>query len=250
MKSPSQTKVTYAPFRTLALFVFTLLITLCFTSCQPEPQEILVFSKTAGFRHKSIEAGVSALKKLGAENGYKVTATEDSAYFVEDSLRNYAAVVFLNTTRDILNDVEQADFERYIQAGGGFVGVHAATDTEYDWPWYNKLVGAVFNGHPKVQEADLHIEDKNHSSTQALPDSVWVKSDEWYNFKNINPNINVVLSVDEKSYEGGTNGMTIPFRGTTNTTADGPSTPSWAIPTKPTRTQNSWPTCWEGSSTP
>ncbi|MBC6997282.1 ThuA domain-containing protein [Cytophaga sp. FL35] len=171
----------------------------------------MVFSKTAGFRHGSIESGVTALKKLGKENGFKVIATEDSNLIVEDSLKTYSAVVFLNTTRDILNDVQQADFERYIQSGGGFVGIHAATDTEYDWPWYNKLVGAVFEGHPKIQEAKLLIKDKNHPSTKIFKDSVWTKSDEWYNFKNINPDINVVLSIDENSYEGGTNGDNHPI---------------------------------------
>ncbi|WP_405382963.1 ThuA domain-containing protein [Maribacter sp. LLG6340-A2] len=164
----------------------------------------MVFSKTAGFRHGSIEAGNLALEKLGTEQGYQVIITENADYIVEDSLKNYAAVIFNNTTRDILNDVQQADFERYIQAGGGFVGIHAATDTEYDWPWYNKLVGAVFNDHPRIQEAKLNIENTKHPSTEHLEKS-WIKSDEWYNFKDINPNINVLISIDENSYEGGTN---------------------------------------------
>ncbi|WP_419212020.1 ThuA domain-containing protein [Maribacter sp. X9] len=173
-------------------------------NCSKKKDTLLVFSKTAGFRHGSIEAGVTALKKLGNENGYQVIATEDANYFVEDSLKNYSTVIFNNTTRDVLNDVQQADFERYIQAGGGFVGIHAATDTEYDWPWYNKLVGAVFNDHPRVQEAKLNITDLSHESTKGL-DSVWMKSDEWYNFRNINPDIKVLISIDETSYEGGTN---------------------------------------------
>ncbi|TVZ14797.1 cytochrome c [Maribacter sp. MAR_2009_72] len=186
-----------------------LLLALCFCilfiqSCSQKNDTILVFSKTQGFRHGSIEAGNLALQKLGTENGFKVVTTEDADYIVEDSLKNYAAVIFNNTTRDILNDVQQADFERYIQAGGGFVGIHAATDTEYDWPWYNKLVGAVFNDHPRIQEAKLNIENNAHPSTQHLGET-WSKSDEWYNFKNINPNINVLISIDENSYEGGTN---------------------------------------------
>ena len=174
------------------------------TNCTQKNETILLFSKTQGFRHDSIEAGIEAIKKLAEENGYNVIATENADYMVEDSLKNYAAVIFNNTTRDILDDVQQADFERYIQAGGGFVGIHAATDTEYDWPWYNKLVGAVFNDHPRVQDAKLIINDKSHSSTRHLNDS-WTKSDEWYNFKNINPDINVLISIDENSYEGGTN---------------------------------------------
>ena len=206
--STTLTKPPYSKILTKG-FLF-ILSTLFVISCTTREKSILVFSKTEGFRHVSIESGVIALEKLGRENGFKVTATEDSKYFVEDSLKQYSTVVFLNTSQDILNDVQQADFERYIQAGGGFVGVHAATDTEYDWPWYNKLVGAVFDGHPNIQEAELRVTDPSHFLTKGL-DSVWVKTDEWYNFRNINPDINILLKINEKSYEGVTNGTDHPI---------------------------------------
>ncbi|MEX0361182.1 MAG: ThuA domain-containing protein, partial [Allomuricauda sp.] len=147
---------------------------------------------------------------LGLENDLKVVTTEDASYIVEDSLKNYDAVVFLNTTGDILSATQEADFERYIQAGGGFVGIHAATDTEYDWPWYNKMVGAYFMGHPAVQPATLKVIDYTHPSTKML-DSTWVKEDEWYNFKNINTDVNVLINIDESSYEGGENGDNHPI---------------------------------------
>lgn len=198
------------PLVRITEYILVLVLVCSILSCGQKDRKILVFSKTEGFRHESIEAGIFALKKMGAENKFEVTATEDAKYFVEDSLENYSAIVFLNTTQDILNDVQQADFERYIQAGGGFVGIHAATDTEYDWPWYNKLVGAVFNGHPKIQEASLQIVAHDHASTASL-DSTWIKTDEWYNFKNINPDINILIKIDEKSYEGGTNGEDHPI---------------------------------------
>ena len=194
----------------LIKFVLAGIICIMVTSCNHREEKVLVFSKTAGFRHGSIESGITAVKKLGVENNFKVIATEDANYFIEDSLKQYSTVVFLNTTMNVLNDVQQADFERYIQAGGGFVGVHAATDTEYDWPWYNKLVGAYFNGHPRVQEATLNVVDKQHESTNFLEDT-WQKEDEWYNFKNINPDINVTIKIDETSYEGGTNGDNHPI---------------------------------------
>ncbi|MDO5979515.1 ThuA domain-containing protein [Flavivirga spongiicola] len=187
-----------------------LIVTIMLGSCSRKEKRILVFSKTEGFRHGSIETGINALIKLGEENDFKVVATEDSTYFVEDSLKQFSAVVFLNTTGNILNYEQQADFERYIQAGGGFVGIHAATDTEYEWPWYNKLVGAYFEGHPRIQEATLNVVDKNHKSTMNLEDT-WVKKDEWYNFKNINPDINVLITIDETTYEGGTNGENHPI---------------------------------------
>ncbi|GAA3563317.1 ThuA domain-containing protein [Snuella lapsa] len=179
-------------------------------SCNSKDKTVLVFSKTAGFRHGSIESGIAALKKLGAENQFKVVASEDAAYFVEDSLKQFSAVIFLNTTGDILNQAQQADFERYIQSGGGFVGVHAATDTEYDWPWYNKLVGAYFKNHPHIQKAKLNVIDKSHPSTKFMDDT-WSKEDEWYNFRDINPEINVLIKIDETSYKGGTNGDNHPI---------------------------------------
>lgn len=179
-------------------------------SCTKKDKTLLVFSKTEGFRHESIAAGISAIKKLGAQQGLEVIATEDASYFVEDSLKQYDAVVFLNTTGDLLTAMQQADFERYIQAGGGFVGIHAATDTEYHWPWYNQLVGAYFMNHPQIQLATLRRHDKTHTSTRMLDDT-WEKKDEWYNFRNINPDINVLLSIDESTYDGGENGDNHPI---------------------------------------
>ncbi len=193
----------------IKLFLIFIAI-MMFASCSTNEKRILVFSKTKEMRHGSIAAGLIALKKIGKENSFKIVATEDSSYFLEDSLKQFSAVVFLNTTGNILDEVQQADFERYIQAGGGYVGIHAATDTEYDWPWYNKLVGAYFEGHPRIQEANLTITDKNHQSTTNLEDT-WVKEDEWYNFKKINPNIKALITIDETSYEGGTHGENHPI---------------------------------------
>jgi cytochrome c len=168
-------------------------------------KRILVFSKTAGFRHESIKDGKLALLKLGKDNGLKVDTTESTTYFTDDSLKNYSAVIFLNTTGDILDPQQQIAFERYIQAGGGFVGIHAATDTEYEWPWYVKLVGASFQGHPKNQQATIHVLDKKHPSTKDLPND-WVRLDEWYNFKSFNKEVKVLATLDEKTYEGGNMG--------------------------------------------
>ena len=174
------------------------------------PKRILVFSKTEGFRHSSIAAGKQVLMEIGEQNGIVVDTTEEATYFTEDSLAHYSAVVFLNTTQNVLNHVQQADFERYIQAGGGFVGIHAAADTEYDWPWYGRLVGAYFKSHPKVQEAVIRVRDEVHPTTHFLPKD-WRRTDEWYNYKNINPNIQVLATLDESSYEGGENGEEHPI---------------------------------------
>src|SRR6266852_5901152 len=155
---------------------------------------VLVFSKTAGFRHSSIGVGIAAVKKLGQENGFTVDATEDAGAFTAKNLARYNAVVFLNTTGDVLDAAQQDDFERYIQAGGGYVGVHSATDTEYDWPWYGRLAGAWFNGHPgnpNVRKATYRVLDKSHPSTLGFPDTL-VREDEFYNFKSIDPTIHTL----------------------------------------------------------
>jgi glucose/arabinose dehydrogenase len=184
------------------------LLILFFFSCTNKNSKgkpfILVFSKTTGFRHTSIAVGKEAIIRLGTENGFHVDTTENAEKFAEDSLKKYAAVIFLNTTGNILNYRQEAAFERFIQAGGGFAGIHSATDTEYDWIWYARLVGGNFESHPKIQPAKINVVDKNHPSTKHLPD-VWERTDEWYNFKKLNKDVNVLLKIDETSYQGGKN---------------------------------------------
>ncbi|MCF2506430.1 ThuA domain-containing protein [Dyadobacter sp. CY107] len=169
---------------------------------------VLVFSKTASFRHESIAAGKTALSKMAKEKGFGVSFTEDAGQFNEPNLKKYNTVVFLNTTGDVLTNEQQVAFERYIQAGGGYTGIHAATDTEYEWPWYGQLAGAYFLDHPmtpsNVQKGKFIVTEKNHWATQGMPDE-FEKTDEFYSFKDISPKIKVVLKIDEKSYIGGKN---------------------------------------------
>ena len=144
------------------------------------------------------------------QKNIKVTATEDASYFTEDSLRQYDAVILLNTSGDIFDHYQQAEFKRYIQAGGGFVGIHAATTTEYNWSWYKSLVGAQFDGHPAIQDAELKCIEREDPCCRHLPE-VWTFNEEWYNFSSINPDIEVLMELDESSYEGGTNGVGHPI---------------------------------------
>ena len=171
---------------------------------KPVPR-VLVFSKTAGYRHASIGPGKLAIMNLGKEHGFAVDTTEDASVFTDDNLKKYGAVVFLSTTGDVLDTVEEMAFERFIESGKGFVGVHAATDTEYGWPWYGKLVGAYFLKHPEQQQATLHVVDATDVSTRGLP-ATWSRFDEWYNFRDIQPDLHVLITIDEKSYTGGLNG--------------------------------------------
>lgn len=175
-----------------------------------QADELLVFSKTAGFRHSSIDVAVPAITALAEAHGVSVHATEDASVFTDESLGRFAAAVFVNTTGPLLDEAQQAAFERYIQNGGGYVGIHAASDINLfpapeepmdEWEWYNRLVGAVFNSHPEQQEASLIVADADHPATRMLGDP-WVRFDEWYNFRELPDHANVLLRLDTDSFEG------------------------------------------------
>ena len=192
---------------------YCLLLNAC-SSTKPAvttPSKILVYSKTTGFRHDCIPSGIEAIKKLGTDNGFLTDFTEDSTQFNSANLKNYKAVIFLCTTHNVLSDSGRAAFKSYIEAGNGFVGIHAATDTEYGWAWYGKLVGAYFISHPAGQPlAKINVVDNTNIATQGLP-AVWERKDEWYNFKQVNPDNHILLNLDEKSYKGGVMGAKHPI---------------------------------------
>ena len=171
----------------------------------------LVFSKTTGFRHDSIPDGIAAIQKLGQEHDFAVDATEDSSLFTDANLAQYNVVIFLSTTGDPLGTQEEKDaFQRYIQRGGGFAGVHAAADSGYSWEWYGGLVGAYFKQHPAIQQATIKVEDPAHPSTKDLP-TTWSRTDEWYDFQtDPRGKVHVLASLDEKSYTGGSMGFDHP----------------------------------------
>jgi type 1 glutamine amidotransferase len=172
-----------------------------------EPVRVLIFSRTAGFRHGSIPHGVDVVSALP---GVEATATEDPAVFTPERLGVFDVVVFLNTTGDVLDETQQKAFEQFIGGGKGFVGIHAASDTEYDWPWYGRLVGAYFKGHPAVQTARIRVLDRDHAATAHL-DATWERRDEWYDFRGVPSGVRVLLELDESSYEGGTMGSRHPI---------------------------------------
>jgi cytochrome c len=170
----------------------------------PATKAFLVFSKTTGFRHDAIPDGIVAITDIAKERKWTVEFSEDSSVFEPKNLARFNAVVFLMTTGDILDPDQKKAMQAFVEGGGGYVGIHSASDTEYKWDWYGMLVGAWFNGHPAQQEAKIHIENKKHPSTSFLPDP-WVRKDEWYNFKtNPRANVTVLATVDETTYQGGT----------------------------------------------
>mgnify|MGYP006162186517 CR=1 FL=1 len=195
-----------------------------------EPNRALVFSKTAGFRHKdSIPLGNELLAKQFKAAGLEVDITEDAAVFTAENLARYRAVAFMSTTGDIMSDVvakdaskeakdaaaktaepRRAAFQAWMENGGAFVGVHAASDTEYKWPWYGKMIGGYFAGHPQIQPATLRPIVKDHPATAHLP-AEWKRKDEWYNFRDMYEFINVLAKVDESTYQGGEHGHDHPI---------------------------------------
>ena len=222
-----------------------------------------------GFRHDSIPAGIAAIKQLGTEHNFQVDATEDPSIFNDAALAHYQVVVFLSTTGDPLNDTQQAAFERYIRGGGGYVGIHAAADTEYTWTWYGKLVGAYFRNHPAgTPEADVLVEDLDHHSTKTLP-ARWHRTDEWYNYQA--PDGAVVGGGGTDFSRRGrpastcsprwtrarttrttaTRRMTtIRSRGASATTAAARGTRAWVTPRPPSASRCSSTTCSAGSRSP
>ncbi|MFB6099408.1 MAG: ThuA domain-containing protein [Salinibacter sp.] len=166
---------------------------------------VLVFSKTNGYRHAAIPTGITALRELGAAHGLRIVATQDSTAFRSGRLSGIDVVVFLNTTGNVLGPRGQEALRTFVENGGGFVGVHAASDTEYDWNWYGRLIGAYFDGHPAVQEATVRVETRT-PSTRMLPNP-WIRRDEWYDFRsNPRDEVQVLLTLDESTYDGGTMG--------------------------------------------
>lgn len=193
--------------RFISLVLVCLMTQICFGQ---DSKTVLIFSKTAGFRHKSIPKGAETVSKLLKEQHIKYVHSEDALYFSADSLKKFDAVVFLNTTGDILDDTQKKNFQKFIQSGKGYVGIHAASDTEYNWPWYGALVGGYFSSHPAVQEAHIDVVNRTHLSTQHLP-KTWIHRDEWYDFKDVKPGLNILMTLDETTYEGGKMGKFHPI---------------------------------------
>ena len=211
--------------------------------------DVLVFSKTAGFRHDSIDEGLAAIQALGAANDFTVTHTENAALFTQANLAQYEAVIFLNTTGDVLNAAQQTAFQAYIQAGGGFAGTHSSADTEHGWAWYGQLLGGYFVSHPAIQQATIKVADHVHGSTAHLPDR-WVRTDEWYNY-NVNPrgDVHVLMTLDETTYSPGAVRWDSIIRlvGTNTLKAVALGTPAWDTRQVRTRSRSFGSTCWAAS---
>jgi type 1 glutamine amidotransferase len=177
-----------------------------------QEKRVLIFTKTAAdsYRHASIEPAKIAVKKLCEQNGYQADTTENSDYFTDEKLKQYSALVFISSNKNVFTDEQKAAFQRYIRAGGGFIGIHAATGTEREWEWYGKLVGAVFVWHPPIQTGTIDVIDQTHPATKDLPKR-WERYDEWYFFRNINPDIKVLATLDTTTFKSERHTANYPF---------------------------------------
>ncbi|MDE2995312.1 MAG: ThuA domain-containing protein, partial [Bacteroidota bacterium] len=198
-------------FRVLpGLFLLPILM---LTACNQGPDRVLIFSHTAAFRHDHIPTARDVVHGIAQELGMEVDTTENPVDFNEENLARYDAVVFLSTTGDVFDRNQQIAFQRFIQNGGGYLGIHSASDTEYDWPWYGQLVGGYFAGHAHQQEASLDVVEPDHPVASHLPER-WTRFDEWYNIRFVNPDIIPLVTIDETTYdpgEGGSEGDSHPL---------------------------------------
>ena len=187
------------------ILVQLLLLLTLFTSIEAKSIKLLVYSKTNGYRHKSIPAAKEALTMLAKDNNWEITFTEDSLSFNDyKSLKRYNAIVFVMTTGKIFDSIQEQSFEKYLEKGGGLLTLHTGTDCEQHWDWYMKTIGAQFKGHPKQQQARFVVVDSTHPATKLLPKE-WIALDELYNFAApVSVDEHSLVEVDETSYTGGT----------------------------------------------
>ena len=168
--------------------------------------KIIVFSKTIGYRHESIPAGIATIKELAQENGWDIYATEDSTVFNQSNLQKYDLIIFLCAGLHILNNEEQKAIEQFVESGKGLLTIHAGAWMEPQWQWYHLALATSFRGHPPVQKARVIFEDQTNPSMKCFRDSIWETEDEWYSF-NVDPrkDVHVLARLDENSYNADDN---------------------------------------------
>jgi type 1 glutamine amidotransferase len=184
----------------ISLYIIALFFCLNSTNAQTKQFKALLVTTTKGWHHESLHSGVLAIQQLGVKNFFDVVLFEDPKSFTDKNLEQFKVVIFLNTTGDILDSAEQKVLERFIQSGKGFVGIHSASDTEYGWDWYTKLIGRMFEIHPVIQTARVNVVDPNFPGLQGFTgNKIW--TDEWYEFgpEKVS-DLKYLLTVDESTY--------------------------------------------------
>ncbi|MAL17805.1 MAG: Crp/Fnr family transcriptional regulator [Balneola sp.] len=172
------------------------------TMVSAQPQfKALLFTKTAGWHHESINEGVDGIRKLADRHQFQVDWQEQANRISSENLKQYDVIIFLSTTGDILNEEQQKAMEEFIQSGKGFVGIHAASDTEYEWEWYTQLVGRMFEIHPANQTTRVTVLDSSFPGMERMPES-YLWTDELYEFGEEKvEGLNYLMTIDESYYE-------------------------------------------------
>lgn len=195
--------------QSLPLALFLLLIFISATSAQNQKKvswkkvNVLVYTKNGkGFVHDNIPSAVQAIQKLGSEKGFQVDVSDDPEVFTEERLKKYTFLLFPSTNNDVFDtDAQRVAFRRYIEAGGGFVGLHSVTGTERNWSWFKMMVGGSFAWHARFQTFRIRLIDKQHPSVEGVP-AVWTKEDECYFTKEMYPGIHVLMAHEIASVQG------------------------------------------------
>lgn len=181
--------------------ITTLVLLLCTTISFAQKKVLIYTHNGKGYVHENIPFSVDALKKICVENGYSSEATDDPGVFTPQNLRNYHCIIFSNTNNEAFEDQSQKDaFVNYIRQGGGFVGIHSASGSERQWPWFWAMLGGKFVRHPKFQKFTIKVVDSSHPATTFLGET-WQWEDECYYLNQLNPDIHILLAVDLTSID-------------------------------------------------
>jgi type 1 glutamine amidotransferase len=187
------------------VFLFSLLFFSVQTIVAQKQFKALLVTTTRGWQHESVHNGVLAIQQMSVRNFFDVVLWEDSKGFTDKFVAQFQVIIFLNTTGDIFDSAQQKVLERFVESGKGFVGIHSASDTEYDWEWYTKLVGRMFHVHPAIQTARMKILDATFPGLQGFADNK-LFTDELYEFgPEKTTGLHYILGVDESSYNPSVN---------------------------------------------
>jgi uncharacterized protein len=171
-----------------------------------DSKRVLIYSGSTGFRHESIEPGVAAIKVLATREGFAADTSEDPNVFTAERLKPYSVIVFVSSTTNPKDPASEwfvgerrEALQGFVHAGKGIVGIHAAADSHFNWPWYTKMIGGVFERHPQGTPAgELTVVDGTHPSTRGLPQTI-PHIDEWYYYKDFNPRVQLLMTFDPAS---------------------------------------------------
>ena len=167
----------------------------------PERRALIYTKNGEGYVHDNLVASVAALKEICEDLNLETDDTDDPSIFTDENLKRYQVLIFSNTNNETFaTDDQKLAFQRYIQAGGGFIGIHSASGSERLWPWFWNMLGGKFRRHPTLQSFEIKVIDTTHPATNMLGNT-WKWEDECYYLDHLNPDIHVLLAADLRTVE-------------------------------------------------